>query len=451
MRDQIAGSFSSPKSVAPTSNKSAPLRPSRKGEFDVASREGSRIGPQGLAASGLAGFGIACLILWQWKLSGSHLILLFVCLTAAPMALVSVLINRTHLRATTGLTMEKSPADWTRYMFKFVGLCATFLGLAFLYWLLPEYHRQLYRPCWEAVALAGPPILALSFAYIAWVDRRMSDPEDAYYQMGLFVAGRWKKMRGGWVKEYLLTWAVKGFFLPLMIAGCARHLTILSTDGVDFRSFDMLFTSCINLFFTVDVLFGSIGYLLTLRVLDAHVRSTQETGLGWLSAIICYVPFSTALWPLLFEHPGIAGAQTWRQCFKDFPVIYISWGFLIMLLYAIYTWSTCSFGCRFSNLTNRGIVTTGPYRYLKHPAYVSKNLAWWCMYLPFLAHGTWDNNLRAGLLLALSNGVYALRAWTEERHLKGDSAYIEYAAWLDEHGLFALAKRPIVRFLRECK
>jgi len=33
----------------------------------------------------------------------------------------------------------------------------------------------------------------------------------------------------------------------------------------------------------------------------------------------------------------------------------------VLLLMGGYAWATMAFGCRFSNLTNRGIVTRGPY------------------------------------------------------------------------------------------
>jgi hypothetical protein len=39
------------------------------------------------------------------------------------------------------------------------------------------------------------------------------------------------------------------------------------------------------------------------------------------------------------------------------------------------------------------------------------------------------------LLLGL-NGIYWLRAWTEERHLGRDPEYRRYAAWIAQHGLF---------------
>jgi hypothetical protein len=41
----------------------------------------------------------------------------------------------------------------------------------------------------------------------------------------------------------------------------------------------------------------------------------------------------------------------------------------------------------------------------------------------------------------LLNGVYALRAWTEERHLRRDPAYVRYAEWIDQHGLAVRLRR----------
>ena len=78
-------------------------------------------------------------------------------------------------------------------------------------------------------------------------------------------------------------------------------------------------------------------------------------------------------------------------------------------------------GFRFSNLTNRGIVAGGPYRFIRHPAYFAKNVAWW-LENPFV----W-NNLFALFGLVIWNIVYVLRAITEEKHLQNDKAYQEYS------------------------
>jgi hypothetical protein len=108
---------------------------------------------------------------------------------------------------------------------------------------------------------------------------------------------------------------------------------------------------------------------------------------------------------------------------------------MILLLVAIYVWSTIAFGARFSNLTHRGIITNGPYRYSKHPAYLSKNLSWWLISTPFMLSGNAAQSLRACILLCMLNGIYYLRAKTEERHLSLDPVYRQYVLWIEQHGL----------------
>jgi protein-S-isoprenylcysteine O-methyltransferase Ste14 len=94
--------------------------------------------------------------------------------------------------------------------------------------------------------------------------------------------------------------------------------------------------------------------------------------------------------------------------------------FLTLVFYGVYVWATMAFGLRFSNLTHRGIVTRGPYAWVRHPAYLSKNLAWWTENLPFFA-----SPLEPLSLLGW-NAIYFLRAITEERHLRFDPDYREY-------------------------
>jgi protein-S-isoprenylcysteine O-methyltransferase Ste14 len=90
-----------------------------------------------------------------------------------------------------------------------------------------------------------------------------------------------------------------------------------------------------------------------------------------------------------------------------------------VFLFAIYAAATVSFGLRFSNLTNRGTVSRGPYRFVRHPAYLCKCSAWWLEHIPTLT-------ITKAFFLTLLCGVYALRAWTEERHLGMDPEYREY-------------------------
>jgi protein-S-isoprenylcysteine O-methyltransferase Ste14 len=79
-----------------------------------------------------------------------------------------------------------------------------------------------------------------------------------------------------------------------------------------------------------------------------------------------------------------------------------------------------AFGLRFSNLTNRGIIARGPYAWIRHPAYVSKNIAWWA------ENARSFSSLWQIIFLAAWNYIYYLRAVTEERHLLRDPDYRAY-------------------------
>lgn len=106
----------------------------------------------------------------------------------------------------------------------------------------------------------------------------------------------------------------------------------------------------------------------------------------------------------------------------------------------VYVWATLVFGLRFSNLTHRGILTNGPFRFAKHPAYVFKNLSWWLISMPFLAGDPLDA-IKFSLLLVLVNMIYNFRAKMEERHLSRDPAYVEYALAMNRRSIFrGLAK-----------
>ena len=106
-----------------------------------------------------------------------------------------------------------------------------------------------------------------------------------------------------------------------------------------------------------------------------------------------------------------------------------------MACLCLYTWATLAFGIRFSNLTHRGILTHGPYRLLRHPAYVAKNLYWWLVHVPWINQLGPLAALKCCAMLLLVNALYALRAYTEERHLAEDAQYRQYRQWMRQTSL----------------
>ena len=83
-----------------------------------------------------------------------------------------------------------------------------------------------------------------------------------------------------------------------------------------------------------------------------------------------------------------------------------------------------------SNLTNRWIVTKWPYKIVRHPAYIAKNLARTIWTIPALIIAFKDLDIAKLLLIIFSTigrfFLYYMRAITEEKHLWQDPEYINY-------------------------
>jgi protein-S-isoprenylcysteine O-methyltransferase Ste14 len=118
------------------------------------------------------------------------------------------------------------------------------------------------------------------------------------------------------------------------------------------------------------------------------------------------------------------------------------------LLKLCWIYAISPFGLRFSNLTNRGIITSGGFRWIKHPSYISKNLFWWLIYIPFVTYGPPREAVKNCAILLLINGIYYCRAKSEEKHLSENPKYIAYSKWIDQHGLLAILKKGFFRILQ---
>lgn len=205
-----------------------------------------------------------------------------------------------------------------------------------------------------------------------------------------------------------------------------------------------------QLLFLIDVQIGTVGYLLTMRPLDAHIRSGNPFLAGWLAALMCYPPFVVGI----MAGEGIIAYEVntadWVYWFAGQTTILWIWAALLAFLTAIYAWATVAFGMRFSNLTYRGVITNGPYRFTRHPAYLSKNLFWWCSTMPFMVtSGSMVDVIRNTMFLGIVSAIYYWRARTEEAHmLSEDPKYREYYDWMAEHGPVTLRLAKIIAVFR---
>ena len=367
-------------------------------------------------------------------------------MTATTIIVVDLLWQRVHLRASTGIDFAHDDPSWKRTWTKFAGLLGSLGFIAFLYWVLPEYRGSFYDNYYYLLGNILPAWLVLALPYIHYVDRRMRQPFDGYWQMGCLVTLHWSSLDAAVLRQHVLGWLIKGFFLPLMFVYMCDDLNrFLHYDFSQLVAFKNWFDFLHDQLYFVDVGLVSMGYLMSLRLADTHLRSAEPTMLGWIVALLCYQPFWSLVGRnyLAYETGYPWGAWLWNT-----PIAYGAWGTGILLLVCIYVWATVIFGARFSNLTHRGIITNGPYRWTKHPAYLAKNLSWWMMSVPFMAQSSGLEALRHSLLLLGLNLVYLMRAKTEEWHLSRDPDYVAYALWINDHGLFRFGRRvPMLRLL----
>lgn len=355
---------------------------------------------------------------------------------AAPVALLEAVFLKTYKRPSTGLDFSRSnPPDIGRVAVKLTGLYLTLCLAALYYRAIPEYRDPFYAPYWELVKYALPAMVFGGIPYFFILDRYSDRHADGYWHLGLLVTGGWAGADRRIIAQHLLGWLVKVFFLAVMFSYLAGNIAFVRAHDPAraLDNFRVFYVHLYNLIFTVDLAFVCAGYLLTLRILDSHIRSVEPTLLGWMAALACYRPF----WDLIYtNYLHYDDNYAWGNWLWTNEAGYIVWGSAILFLLLVYVWATLPFGLRFSNLTHRGILTNGPYRFMKHPAYVSKNIAWWLICIPFISRNGPAEAFVNSLLLLAVNFIYAGRAWTEERHLSKDPVYVEYAAALESRSVF---------------
>ena len=343
-----------------------------------------------------------------------------------------------------------------------------FIGLS--YWIissLSDFHRSMLQGQWQLGMFTFDAVITVQALFIALMALYavILVPYYATYpwmhsKSFAFVQGLWFALRRSRKRDPVsdrsrtpmslplnlrlsplsrqagLALLLKFFFAPLMINWCLVHIANLSVsmqqfiagvdNGLEGRVlFDTsLFWAAFQLILFIDTLLFTLGYVIELPVLGNRIRTVDPTFFGWFICLACYPPFNDLTGRFL----------EWRS--SDFPGFdndYVHFGVNVVLLcaLAIFSWASIALGFKASNLTNRGIVTRGPYAYVRHPAYAAKNLAWWLGALPTLgmifAAGDWRGFGYSLLSLSGWTMIYVLRAITEERHLLMlDNGYAQY-------------------------
>ncbi len=395
----------------------------------------------GTGIAGLVGLAVWVVIARIYGMSGPHAALTALLACGVPMVLWSILVDRVHRNPGTGIDWDAPPRPLRETLdvslVKLGGLFATWGGIAVAYAIGRWYWQGNYLFAMRMLSWGIVPVAIAAVPYVIWLDRRLVEPRDNAWHFGqMLVGGTGRdKPDAARIHEHLRQWFVKAFFLAFMLSIIPGNWA----DAVRWPNWEIvqnpvsLARYLIGAMFMIDVTFATVGYLLTMRTLDAHIRSASPFASGWAAALICYPPFILMGQGSPFDYQR--GTADWSWWLQGHPVVLGLFGFVLVALTAFYAWATVAFGLRFSNLTHRGILTHGPYAITKHPAYLAKTTFWWCASLPFLSvAGSLTEAARNSAILAIVTGVYYWRARTEERHLGLDPAYRVYAAWMERNG-----------------
>ena len=380
-------------------------------------------------------------------LAGHLLFLLFFLMVLFPN---SIRTGRLRVRRTWRQALKTSFIRW-------VSSLAVLFAAVTLFSSHPLFFGENFRP-WKTTAvflLTGYGILGWPYSFITNLLR--SGPAEDRRDVGLifflffrnltrFFTPVGRKAMSRWSRDrvtriVLRDLLVKFFFLPLMVTFMFQEFGNLAhtfPQLFDYRSFwsstnlNRIYWTIFHAIFIMDVSLSSIGYACSSRWLDNKSRSVEPTCIGWVVAVGCYPPFNQALGQYLPYQYKFGGspyldltALPWlpdglASSLNYFTGVGLA-GFALVC-YMVFVWATMSFGLRFSNLTNRGIITRGPYAWCRHPAYAAKNLAWWAESIRSFS-SPWQF-----LFLLGWNIIYFWRARTEENHLRKDSAYRLYCS-----------------------
>jgi protein-S-isoprenylcysteine O-methyltransferase Ste14 len=326
--------------------------------------------------------------------------------------------------------------SYRRILIKLLGALAL-VGMALIwYWLCPVYRQSLYRPFFSFFREYWSILAFIVVSYVVIRDRDGDERTDSLYSLGLSCL----TFRGWDCRLSTLVGgvAVRLFFLPLMISFLGQHITDIqmvwsrvSFDGP--VSTVRLFTS---LFFYVDVSVCVPAYLFGCAGLASKIRSVETSMAGLLCALVCYPPFNSAILSVYLPYED---GVKWSGALSGSSLLQQFWAVALVACLAMYAWATVAMGFRFGNLVNKGTVSWGPYRWVKHPAYMAKNAYWWLASVPWLS-ATPEAAFKGCIFLAGISAIYYARAKTEERHMSQDYEYLDYKSSIERRGLFARLK-----------
>jgi len=303
-------------------------------------------------------------------------------------------------------------------------------GSLMLYCLIPfgelAYDLQLGLYFNEGQAIEILFYLACMYSVIGIPLFLIKNKEGSESKLLYLVNSLARKSFDNKAKHIALTFGIKLFFIPLMIPWTVEFAFLIKGMLFDttktYSSFILYFNGYLFLLITyligfTALVFYSFGYLIEWSFLNNKIKSVEPTIFGWAVTLICYPLFITFV---LIAIPFYTNDMAF---FKNQEITFIIRIFLLLVM-TFKIWSIAILGAKCSNLTNRGIVTKGPYRWVRHPHYLAKLIVWWVTLIPaFSLYDFWI----VGTMIFWTV-IYVLRAFTEENHLRTDEDYVVYCS-----------------------
>jgi protein-S-isoprenylcysteine O-methyltransferase Ste14 len=367
---------------------------------------------------------------------------------AVPVIALELLVRQVHRNGSTGLSWSGPPTpDLRRIALKLLGLSATILVFVGLHSLFRLYDLATLRSVGHFALLFLPILVCVTIAYVCVIDGRQRNPHDAYWELGAMIAGQIPVSLSPTLRDHMIGWAVKAFFLPIMLYYLIVNTTRIGLIADNFAGGALeIALGLLILGAFLDLSVAVVGYTLTCRLFDAHIRSPNGYLAAWVVTLACYYPFNEVVLEKVIDFRNDLG---WSDVILDHPLLFWPWLCAVLLLFGLHVWSKFVYGIRWSNLTHRGIVTGGPYRFTKHPDYVTKSVYFWLTAAPFLTAVDGWTAVTSTVGLMAANLVYFGRARTEEWHLSHDPVYVDYAMAMNERSIFRGVARvlPALRYV----
>ncbi len=342
--------------------------------------------------------------------------------------------------------LQKNRINYKRSLMKFWGVICSWLILLTIYSVIAEINPERYQTAFYLFMIGGIIFLPFSYIYIQETDRRLINPEDDLYHFAKICIFNISEVSFKELKIYSLKLLLKMFFLCEMWVWCSGYIYLISNDPQGYYDENIslvpnliLLKAIIMVYLilaAIDVFFASIGYVFTFKANNTDIKSVENKFIGWFVCLICYFPFFELMIRFTVLH-YLFTSENWTYWFGEFYWIAMIWGVLVVCGQFFETLGTCTFGIRFSNLSYRGLITGGMFRFTKHPQYIGKMLNRFFFYVPFLSMYGISGVITSTTALAFLTFIYYLRAKTEEIHLtQNHPEYKEYALWMNDHGIF---------------